>query len=53
MNMQKEQTLRRSSGAKAMAIDTHAMMARYALLQLLALILSATFALGLHVLFGH
>lgn len=51
--MQKEQIIRRSSGAKAIAIDKRAMLARYALLQFLALLLSAAFALGLHVIFGH
>ena len=51
--MRKEQTLRRSSGAKAIAIDQHAVTVRYHILQFLALLLSAAFALGLHVLFGH
>jgi hypothetical protein len=50
--MQKEQIIRRSSGAKAIAIDKRAMVARYALLEFLALLLSAAFALGLHVIFG-
>jgi hypothetical protein len=51
--MRKEQTIQRSSGAKAIALDNRAMVARYHILQFLALLLSAAFALGLHVLFGH
>jgi hypothetical protein len=51
--MQKEQIIRRSSGAKAIAIDNRAMMARYHILQFLALFLSAAFAFGLHLVFGH
>ena len=51
--MQREQIIRRSSGAKSITLDTRAMVARYHILQFLALLLSAAFALGLHVLFGH
>ncbi len=51
--MWKEQTIRRSSGAKAITLDTRTVMVRHHTLQLLALLLSAAFALGLHVLFGH
>ncbi len=47
-----QQQIRRSSGAKAVAIDTRVAMVRYRLLQLLALLLSVGFALGLHILFG-
>jgi hypothetical protein len=51
--MQKEQTIRRSSSAKAIAIDNRAAMARYHMFQFMALLLSAAFALGLHLIFGH
>ncbi len=44
--------VRQSSGAKAIALDTRAMLLRYRL-QLIALLISAAFALGLHVIFGH
>lgn len=44
---------RRSSGAKAISIDERAIIARYRVLQLAALLLSAGFALGLHLVFGH
>ncbi len=50
--MQRQQQVRRSSGAKSVAIDPRTIIARYQLLQLLALILSAAFALGLHLIFG-
>jgi hypothetical protein len=52
MKMQQQQ-VRRTSGSKAIAIDNRATIARYRLIQLLALILSAVFALGLHLIFGH
>lgn len=44
---------RRSSGAKAITIDERATIARYRVLQSVALLLSAGFALGLHLVFGH
>ena len=44
---------RRSSGAKAIAIDTRAMLARYRLFQVLALLISAGFGVALHIIFGH
>ena len=44
--------VRQSSGAKAIVLDTRAMLLRYRL-QLIALLISAAFALGLHVIFGH
>ncbi len=51
--MQNQQSVQpRSSGAKAIALDERATIARYRL-QLLALILTAGFALGLHIVFGH
>ncbi len=52
--MQNQQpSQRRSSGAKAITIDERAIAARYRMLQLAALLLSAGFALGLHLVFGH
>ena len=44
---------RSSSGAKAISIDQRAIIARYRILSLIALLLSAGFALGLHIVFGH
>ncbi len=44
---------RRLSGAKALTIDERAIAARYRILQIVALLLSAGFALGLHLVFGH
>jgi hypothetical protein len=40
------------SGAKAIALDQRATLARYRLFQLLALLFTAAFSLGLHLLFG-
>lgn len=45
------QNIRRSTGAKTVALDTRVLMLRYRL-QLLAILLSAALALGLHVIFG-
>ena len=50
--MQKEQYVRQSSGAKAIAIDNRLLLARYRLLQLLAVVLGAVTALGLHLIFA-
>jgi hypothetical protein len=50
--MEAQKTIRRSSGAKAVALDQRVIMARYRLFLFLSLILSAAFALGLHVIFG-
>lgn len=50
--MQKIDQNRRSSGAKAIALDQRAMVARYRLYMLLSIVLSAAFALGLHIVFG-
>jgi len=44
---------RSSSGAKAIALDQRAALARNRLLQLLALLISAGFGLTLHIVFGH
>jgi len=43
---------RRSSGAKAIALDERATIARYRVLQIVALLLSGSFALYLHFFFG-
>ncbi len=50
--MQKIDQNRRSSGAKAIALDQRAMVARYRLYVFLSIVLSAAFALGLHIVFG-
>jgi len=50
--MQEQSRNRRSSGAKAIALDTRVLMARYRLLQLMALLLSAALAVGLHFIFA-
>jgi hypothetical protein len=44
---------RRSSGARAVAIDSRATLARYRLLQVLALLISAGFGVALHIIFSH
>jgi hypothetical protein len=46
------QPARPVSGAKAIALDERVTLARYRLFQLLALLLTAAFSLGLHFLFG-
>ncbi len=52
--MQDQQPVqRRSSGAKALTVDEQATIARYRVLQIVALLLTAGFALGLHLVFGH
>ena len=51
--MQKQQYVRQSSGAKAIAIDARAQLMKIRLLQLLAVILTAAFAWGLHLIFAH
>ena len=50
--MQKQPINQPSSGNKAIALDAKALFARYRLFQFLALVLSAAFALGLHLIFG-
>jgi hypothetical protein len=54
MNMDKQPQVRRSSGARAIALDGREIIARYRLVkfQLLAAIISAGFAVGLHLIFG-
>jgi len=51
--MHNQQQLRRSSGSKAIALDGRVALARYRLLQLLALVLTAASAIGLRIIFGH
>lgn len=51
--MQKQNYVRQSSGAKAVAIDNHLLLLKYRLLQLLAVILGGATAVGLHFIFGH
>ena len=51
--MQKQQYVRQNSGAKAIAIDNRVLLIRYRLLQLLAVLLTAATALGLHLIFAH
>ncbi len=50
--MQKQNYVRQSSGAKAVALDNRLLLMKYRLLQLLALILGAASALGLHYIFS-
>ena len=50
--MQKQSSVRRSSGAKAVALHEHVMLARYRLILWISLLLSAAFALELHLVFG-
>jgi hypothetical protein len=51
--MQNQTDYRRSSGSKAIAIDARQQLVRLRLLQLSAVILSAAFAWGLHLIFVH
>ncbi|WP_165423282.1 hypothetical protein [Ktedonosporobacter rubrisoli] len=51
--MQKQQHYRSMTGAKAIALDKQTALVRMRFFQFLALILSAAFALGLHLIFGH
>ena len=50
--MQEQDYVQQKSGAKALKIDNRLLLTRIRLLQLLALILSAAFALGLHLIFA-
>jgi hypothetical protein len=49
--MQKQNSVRPSSGAKAVAIDNRLLLMKYRLLLLLTLILGGATALGLHLIF--
>gem|GEM_PF-1137900 len=50
--MQEQNYVQQKSGAKALALDDRIFLTKIRLLQLLALILSAAFALGLHQIFA-
>jgi hypothetical protein len=50
--MQRDSRVQKASGAKALAINERAAQAHNRFLQLMALILSASFALALQLLFG-
>ncbi len=54
MNMDRQPQVRRSSGSKTIALDGRKVIARYHLLrfQLLAALVSAGLAVGLHLIFG-
>jgi hypothetical protein len=51
--MQKQNYVRQSSGAKAIAIDNRLLLLKYRWLQLLVVVLGAATALGLHFIFAH
>lgn len=50
--MMKQRDPRTTSGAKTIAIDQRAMLAKLRLIQLLSLITGAVTALGLHLIFA-
>jgi hypothetical protein len=50
--MQEQNYVQQKSGAKALALDDRIFLTKIRLLQLLALTLSAAFALGLHQIFA-
>jgi hypothetical protein len=50
--MQEHDNMQQKSGAKALTIDSRLFLTRIRILQFLALILSAAFALGLHLIFA-
>lgn len=50
--MQEQSKIRRTSGAKAIAIDNRASILRYRTFQLAAAIVAAALALGLHFIFA-
>jgi hypothetical protein len=50
--VQKQDHVWQKSGAKAIALDDRLLQTKIRLYQLLALILSAAFALGLHLVFA-
>ena len=51
--MQQPNSTRQKSGSKAIALDNRVLLTKIRLLQLLAVLLSATFALGLRLIFAH
>jgi hypothetical protein len=50
--MQEQDYVKQKSGAMAITIDNRLLLTRIRILQFLALILSAAFALGLHLIFA-
>jgi len=50
--MQEQDNVQQNSGAKALTMDSRLFLTRIRILQFLALILSAAFALGLHLIFA-
>jgi hypothetical protein len=50
--MQQQHYVRQASGAKAIDIDKRLLLLRYRLLQLMALVLGAASAIGLHYIFA-
>jgi hypothetical protein len=50
--MQEQDNMQQKSGAKVLTIDSRLFLTRIRILQFLALILSAAFALGLHLIFA-
>lgn len=50
--MQEQDNVQQKSGAKALTMDSRLFLTRIRILQFLALILSAAFALGLHLIFA-
>ena len=50
--MPEREYVKQKSGAYAIAIDSRVFLTRIRILQFLALILSAAFALGLHLIFA-
>ncbi len=50
--MQETDNMQQKSGAKALTIDSRLFLTKIRILQFLALILSAAFALGLHLIFA-
>jgi hypothetical protein len=51
--MQKQNDVRKPSGAKAVALDNRLLLLKYRLLLLMTLILGAVTALGLQYIFAH
>jgi hypothetical protein len=51
--MQQPNSTRQKSGSKAIALDNRILLTKIRLLQLLAVLLSAAFALGLRLIFAH
>ena len=51
--MQKQNDVRESSGAKAVALDNRSLLMKYRLLLLLTLILGSATSIGLHYIFAH